>query len=72
MKLLNANLPDKLSDIILIALEDLRKVERSKKYKVYMGVWHSPNGVCSVCFAGAVMSQCEGANSKNVVKPLQF
>jgi len=72
MKLLNANLPDKLSDVIMIALEDLRKVERSKKYKIDMGLWHEPNGACSVCFAGALISQTEGATPDKYIEPDNF
>jgi len=49
-------LPDKPSALIRLGLADLRKVEKSSKYKVSMRSWHSPNGVCSVCFAGAVMA----------------
>ncbi len=50
-------LPDKLSSLITVALKDLERVERSKKYKVYMENWHVPNSHCSVCLAGAVMSR---------------
>lgn len=55
-------LPDKPSALIRLALDDLRKVERSKRYMVDMGWWHD-TGVhlrdpikCVVCFAGAVMA----------------
>src|SRR6188768_5909 len=64
-------LPEKLSALIRVALADLAKVERSKKYQVDMGMWHGPrraynpatgtiesSGPCCVCFAGAVMA-CE-------------
>ena len=60
MKILDANLPSKLSDVILIALEDLEKAEKSKEYEIDMDDWYKPNGVCKVCFAGAVMAQSEG------------
>ena len=72
MKLLEANLPDKLSDVILLALEDLRKVERSKKYNVNMGNWHDPNGACSVCFAGALISQSDEATPEKHLEPDDF
>jgi len=67
MKSLTANLPDKLSDIILIALEDLRKAERSKKYKVNMNIEHRPNGVCQVCLYGSIMAQCDGVDETMTV-----
>lgn len=51
-------LPDKPSELIRVALADLAKVERSKKYRVEMGTWHEPvDGVCEVCLAGAVMAK---------------
>jgi hypothetical protein len=49
-------LPDKLSALILVALADLTKAERSPKYRIDMDVWHVPNSHCSVCFGGAVMA----------------
>lgn len=50
-------LPKKLSDLILLGLNDESKAHRSKKYEVVMdGEWHNPNGVCTVCFAGSVMA----------------
>ena len=52
-------LPGKPSELLELALSDLAKVERSSKYNVSMGNWHSPtryNG-CHVCMAGAVMAK---------------
>lgn len=52
-------LPDKPSELIRLAMHDLKKVERMpKKYIVNMSTWHSPakNGKCAVCFAGSVMA----------------
>jgi len=60
----------KPSELILIALEDIRKVERSKIYKMDMGTWHTfrheyddtdegnkePKKICYVCEGGAVMA----------------
>lgn len=65
-------LPKKASDLILLALEDLRKVERSTKYEVDMGSWHSPNGKCAVCFAGSVMAYSLNANIKRTYEPDNF
>jgi len=48
--------PKKLSELIKLALGDLRKAERSPKCVIDMGTWHSPMaGGCAVCAAGAVM-----------------
>ncbi len=52
--------PKKLSRLIRLALADLAKVERSKKYVVDMTwSWHSPqpSGKCAVCLAGSVMAK---------------
>ena len=55
-------LPEKLSDCLALALEDLKAVELNPKYRVVMSNWHlpTPKG-CEVCLAGAVMSQRLGA-----------
>lgn len=50
-------LPDKLSDLIDVALRDLEQVEKDKRYVIDMQAWHSPKGdACHICFAGAVMA----------------
>ena len=55
-------LPDKPSELIRVALADLRKCEKDKRYGVDMGDWHSPDGSrCYVCLAGAVMAKTLGA-----------
>lgn len=55
-------LPGKPSELLALAMKDLAKVERSKKYIVKMGVWHAPlwdenKSVCAVCLAGSVMAK---------------
>jgi len=55
------SLPDLLSDLILVALEDLEKAEVSPLYHVEMNIWHLPKkpaypSRCNVCFAGGVMA----------------
>lgn len=66
-------LPRKLSALILVALADLAKAERSrKKYRVGMAVWHSPNSHCTVCFAGSVMAFSLGSDPKRDVFPRNF
>ena len=47
----------KLSTILAIALHDLAKVERSKKFKVNMRWWYCKGSKsCKVCLAGSVMA----------------
>ena len=67
-----SQLPDKPSELIRVALADLNKVERSKKYVVDMGDWHLPDdGVCYVCLAGAVMAKTLGVSPKREMEPWQ-
>lgn len=65
-------LPDKPSELIRVALADLRKVERSEKYKVDMGNWHGPgrDGRCHVCLAGSVMAKTLKYNPDDPVIPV--
>jgi len=50
--------PKKLSALIWLALGDLVKVEKDKRYQVNMTSWHKPEfGRCNVCFAGSVMAK---------------
>lgn len=62
-------LPDKLSALILVALTDLTKAERSPNYVIEMKDWHRPNSHCSVCFAGAVMAFSLKCDPKKFVNP---
>lgn len=54
-------LPDKPSELIQLALNDVEKVEAQPEYVINMNVWISlrsiPTLVCAVCFGGAVMTQ---------------
>lgn len=52
--------PKKLSKLIMLALNDLIKVENSKVYRVDMDNWHTGRYIgekCNVCFAGSVMAK---------------
>lgn len=50
--------PDKLSDLIQLALDDIDKCQKDERYVINMGTWHSLwDGKCHVCLAGAVMAQ---------------
>jgi hypothetical protein len=52
----NFRMPEKLSECIMLALDDLEKVEQDKRFKVDMDVWCEPaKKTCAVCFAGSVM-----------------
>lgn len=52
-----------MSALIKVALADLAKVERSKKFVVNMSTWMAQGhrGPCEVCFAGSVMAKSLGA-----------
>jgi len=75
-KIVKTKLPRKPSDLLALALDNLRKVERSKKYKVCMGAWHSPGTYyadpCAVCLAGAVMAKTLGASPEMTLVPHNF
>jgi len=72
-------LPNKPSEIIMMTLDDMRWVERSKKYKVDMGTFHTPTNypvgsigpVCRVCMAGVVMAR-SAANPTIELDPDDF
>lgn len=62
MRTVKTKLPEKLSDRILIALEDLEACEADPDYGIDMGDWHVPpiEGItetCDVCLAGGVMAR---------------
>ena len=57
-------LPNKLSALLRIAVEDAQKCEADPRYLLRMGDWHVPSDStlrCEVCMAGAVMAQRFGA-----------
>lgn len=69
---LKGELPDTLSALIRIALKDEERVNRSRKYIMDMGGWHTPgyiDEICRVCFAGAVMSGTLNADPNNEYSP---
>lgn len=67
---LTDQLPDKPSDLIKVALVDLKSIRRSQKYIVNMQRWHEPIGdACHVCLAGAVMARSLGANPHGDLTP---
>lgn len=63
-------LPRVPSKLIYIALADLAKAEKSKKYMVIMGIWHWPTiDWCAVCFAGSVMAFSLNADPTDSLGP---
>lgn len=48
-------LPKKPSALLRLALSDISKVRRDRKYVIDMNQWHNPSGGCHVCLSGAVM-----------------
>lgn len=68
-----SKLPDKPSELIRMAIDDLEKVEADTKYSVRMGVWHSPSlDSCEVCLAGAVMAKTLETPVENFEYPTGF
>lgn len=56
-------LPDKMSELIRVALGDLREAEKAPDVVVDMGQWKAVlGGICHVCLAGAVMRKAVAAN----------
>lgn len=62
-------LPNKVSELIRVAVADAKKVEKNPNYQFNMSVWHNPQtaydlltdritktGKCEVCFAGSVIA----------------
>jgi hypothetical protein len=67
-------LPDKLSELIRLALRDLAAVEANPTYKVSMcDSWHEPHGkVCHVCLAGAVMAKTLATSPREDKVPYEY
>lgn len=60
----------KLSELILLALGDLRECEADPAYIIDMGQWHHPGFTkCYICFAGAVIARRLGFSSKDDIIP---
>lgn len=68
------DLPDKPSELLKVALEDLQKCERDYRYRIRMIVWHHPleDGTCLICMAGAVMAQRSDCGPMHDVEPADF
>lgn len=56
-----STLPDKPSELILLALADLEKCEQDDVYEIDMSQWCRFSGeTCTVCLAGSIMVQTLG------------
>ena len=67
-----AVLPQRASELIRVAIRDLRSIERSKAYRVDMTLWHSVGSrqrSCAVCLGGAVMARTFGADRESTLVP---
>ena len=81
---LTSILPNKPSELILLALQDLKSAEASEKYEIEMGNWHFPPNLisyfsseveippCQVCFAGSVMAFSLEADINRYYEPNDF
>lgn len=76
---MDQELPDKLSNLLELALADLAKVEADKRYVVNMDLWHIPTyggdiypALCRVCLAGAVIAGSLGGNIRKHLVPYNF
>jgi hypothetical protein len=68
-------LPDKPSELLMVAMQDLEVIESMPdKYVVMMSKWHnySHGSTCSVCHAGAVMANTLKADAKHTYFPEEF
>ena len=71
----NSRPPKKPSKLVRMALDDLGKVEKLKRYKVDMGDWHDlqwKKKYCNVCFAGCIMAQRFKVSYKEDASPIDF
>jgi len=66
-------LPDRPSELIRVALDDLEKCEADPRYETHMYSWHDPHdGKCLVCMAGAVMAKRLGAPPALSLAPYSY
>lgn len=69
---------EKPSELLRVALDDLRVVEKMPAYSINMETWHSPDSDsppgshCYVCIAGAVMVNTLNVGTNRAVLPMDF
>lgn len=56
---MSTKLPDKPSELLMLALRDLEITEKDPRYIIEMSTWYelNYNGKCMVCLAGCVVAQ---------------
>lgn len=66
--------PAKMSEMVDLCIDDIKKVEASKGYAIRMSTWHSPdsNGLCHVCAAGAIIAKTLKAPKDDGASPRLF
>jgi len=69
-------LPNKPSELLALALEDLILVEKDPRYKVHMGVYHciteEIGPECFVCLAGTVMAKTLDVDLTDFADPYDY
>lgn len=68
------SLLNKLSQLLKLAVQDCRRVEKDPGVVFDMGIWHSPTigNKCEVCMAGAVMDQSLKISRTEEKSPFDF
>ena len=67
------SLPDRPSELLQLALDDLRKCEADPRFVIDMRYWLvAKTNTCHVCLAGSVMAQSLGANVEFDCSPGSF
>ena len=66
-------LPDRPSELLQLALNDLRTCEADPRYRIEMAVWHvMRGGTCYICLAGAVIANSLPEKYQEFVTPSSF
>lgn len=67
-------LPNKKSDLLLLALEDYFKIKNNPKYCINMQVWHSiyEDRLCHVCLSGVIMAGTLRTPFNQIINILDF
>ncbi len=66
-------LPDKLSDLLDLAVKDSQKCEKDDFYQLFMNAWHMyDGGICYVCMAGSVLAQTMGVPFNQTIEPTKL
>lgn len=68
-------LPDRLSDLLEVAVNDAKACGKDPRYKLSMMNWHEPigdSGVCRVCLAGSVIAKTLKEDATHFTDPLSY